>query len=132
MEYFFQNNGCVTVPKIKDISGHENITLCVKHLKTFLMESKICNMTCMSGVFDKSVFDGNTILSKIIEEKREHRYVYVGGDMTISFRTNDKNYKYISIMGNILTPYSIAVGHDNIYFLTPHFEFIKREKIDDN
>ena len=35
-------------------------------------------------------------------------------------------------MGNNLTPNSIAVGHENIYYLTPHFKFIKREKIDDN
>ena len=35
-------------------------------------------------------------------------------------------------MGNNRTPYSIAVGHENIYFLTPHFKFIKREKVIDN
>ena len=35
-------------------------------------------------------------------------------------------------MGKNLTPYSIAIGEDNIYFLTPHFIFIKREKITDN
>ena len=31
-----------------------------------------------------------------------------------------------------LAPYSIAIGEENIYFLTPHFEFNKREEIDDN
>ena len=31
-------------------------------------------------------------------------------------------------MGSNLTPYSIAIGDENIYFLTPHFKFIKREK----
>ena len=35
-------------------------------------------------------------------------------------------------MGSNLTPYSVAVGHENIYFLTPHFTFIKREKVNDN
>ena len=35
-------------------------------------------------------------------------------------------------MGNILSPYIIAVGHENRYFLIPHFEFIKREKTNDN
>ena len=35
-------------------------------------------------------------------------------------------------MGSILTPYSKAVGWENIYFLFPHFEFTKREKIIDN
>ena len=32
-------------------------------------------------------------------------------------------------MGNNLTPYSIAKGEENIYFSTPHFRFVKREKI---
>ena len=47
--------------------------------------------------------------------------------MVCSFLTNDKVYKYISIMGNNLVPYSIAIGEENIHFLTPDFEFIKRE-----
>ena len=41
-------------------------------------------------------------------------------------------YKYISFMGNNLTPSSIAIGDENIYFLAPHFKFIKRRKINDN
>ena len=32
-------------------------------------------------------------------------------------------------MGNNLSPYSIAVGDENICFLTPHFNFIKEDKI---
>ena len=35
-------------------------------------------------------------------------------------------------MGNNLSPYSIAVGHENISFLPPHFKFIKRKKIIDD
>ena len=35
-------------------------------------------------------------------------------------------------MGNNLTPYSIAIGDENICFLTPHFIIIKTEKIDDD
>ena len=31
-----------------------------------------------------------------------------------------------------LTPHSIAIGEENIYFLTPHFKYNKKEKIDDN
>ena len=49
--------------------------------------------------------------------------------MVCSFLTNDKKYKYISNMGNNLTPYSIAIGWENNYFLTPHIEFNKRENI---
>ena len=36
--------------------------------------------------------------------------------MICSFLTNDKYYKNISNMGNKLTPYTIAVGHENDFF----------------
>ena len=32
-------------------------------------------------------------------------------------------------MGNNLTPYSIAIGYENNFFLTPYFKFVKKEKI---
>ena len=35
-------------------------------------------------------------------------------------------------MENNLTPYSIALGKENIYFLTPPFKFMKREEIDND
>ena len=35
-------------------------------------------------------------------------------------------------MGNNLIPYSIAICMEDIFFLTQHFKFIKREKIDDD
>ena len=35
-------------------------------------------------------------------------------------------------MGNNSIPCSIAIGDENICFLTPHFEFIKREKFNDD
>ena len=41
-------------------------------------------------------------------------------------------YIYTSqIWGIFLTPYSMATIKKNIYFLTPHFKYIKREKITD-
>ena len=49
--------------------------------------------------------------------------------MILSFLTNDKIYEYISIIGNSLTPYSIAISYDYIYFLTPSFKYGKKEKI---
>ena len=33
-------------------------------------------------------------------------------------------------MGNNLTPYSIAIGYENIYYLTPYFRYIKKKKVD--
>ena len=43
----------------------------------------------MSGGFDKSVIDGNTILPKMVGEYCGHRYVYISGDKICSFLTND-------------------------------------------
>ena len=85
----------------------------------------------MSGAFDKSVRDGNTILLKIMEEKDKRRYFYLGGDMICSFLTYDKVYKFISNLGNNLTPYSIAECQENVYFLTQHFKFFIRGKVID-
>ena len=88
----------------------------------------------MSGALDKSLYDGNTILLKISEEIDRHRYVNIGGNVICSFLTNESICKYISNMGKNLIPYSIAIGMENIYFLTPLFTFIRREKtvVDDD
>ena len=92
-------------------------------METFLGKNKSRMMTARSGVFDKSVFDGNTILLEIGEENDKHRYVYIGRNMICTFLTNDKYYKCISNMGNNLTPYSIAVSRKNVFFLNPHFKY---------
>ena len=78
----------------------------------------------MSGAFDRTVFDGNTISLKISEECDNHRYVYIGSNMVCSFVTSDSFHEYIPKLGSNLTPYSVAIGNENIYFLTPHFNFI--------
>ena len=78
----------------------------------------------------KSVFDANTILFYISQECDRHRYFYIGGNMISSFLTNDEFYEYISNLGNKIIPFSIAIIGENIYFLTPHFIFIKRDRID--
>ena len=67
----------------------ENNIYCVKPLEIFLRKSETCDMTLMSGAFDKLVFDGDTILLKISEEYGRHRYVYIDGNMICSFVTND-------------------------------------------
>ena len=66
----FENNGCVKVQKIRDISNYETNILRVKPLKPFLGKSDFCGMTEMSGAFDKTEFDGNTILLKRSGKKR--------------------------------------------------------------
>ena len=61
---------------------------------------------------------------------QKNKYVYIGGDMVCSFMTSDNIYKYVSNMGNILSPYIVATGSENYYLLAPNFSFIKKDKID--
>ena len=49
--------------------------------------------------------------------------------MICSFLTDDNFCKYISNLGNNLAPYTIAIVWENIYFLTPYFKYVKKEKI---
>ena len=120
----------IQVQNLKDVAEDENIIYKVNPMETFIGKSLCCDMIEFSGARDKEVFNGNTILLKIGEENNKHRYVYIGGDRVCSFLTNDKIYKYISNMGNNLTPYSIAIGWENIYYLTPFFRFIKKANVD--
>ena len=83
-------------------------------MESFIGKSEDCKMTYFSGARDKKVFIGNTILLEIGEENNKHRFVYIGGDKVCSFLTNDEIYKYISNMGNNLTPYRIAKVNENI------------------
>ena len=115
----FENNGHVKVQKFEDISKDKNTIYEVNPIEMFIGKSQVCNMTRFSGARDKEVFNGNTNLLEIGKENNKHRYVYIGGNMVCSFLTADSIYKYISNMGNSLTPYSIAIGWENIYYSTP-------------
>ena len=117
----FKNNGFVRVQIFEDVSNDKNNIYEVNPMETFIGKSELCNMTEFSGAEDKEVFDGYTVLLEIGIENNKHRYVYIGGDMVCSFLTNDRIYKYISNMGNNLTPYSIGIGFENIYYLSPCF-----------
>ena len=127
----FQNNGFVQVQQFEDVSeSGKNIIFSINPMETFLGKSQCCNITALSGAFDKSCFDGNTVLLKIGIENGRNKYVYIVGDMVCSFMTSDKIYENVSKMGNNLTPYSVATGSENYYLLTPSFSFIKKDKID--
>ena len=128
----YKNNGCIKVQRFEDISVDENTIYSEKPMRTFLGKNQVCNMTMFSGAFDKSVFDGNTILLKISEENGRHVYVYTGGDMVCSFMTSDNIYENISNMGNNLCLYSVATGEEKYYLLASIFNFTKKDKIDYN
>ena len=125
-----QNKGWIRVQKIEDVGDDENIIYEVNPMDTFLGKSQLCDMTKFSGVKDKGVFDGNTILLEIGKENNKHKYVYIGGDMVCYFLSDDRIYEYISNMGSNLIPYSVATGWDNYYLLAPNFKFNKKDKID--
>ena len=127
-----QNKGRIKAQKIGDVGDHKKSIYEVNPMETFVGKSQLCDMTEFSGAEDKEVFEGNTILLEIGKENNQHRYVYIGGNMVCSFLSDDRIYKYISNMGNNLTPYSIATGEENYYLLAPSFKFIKKDKIDYN
>ena len=124
----FQNKGWVKVQTFKDGCLDKNIVYTINPMETFLGKSQLRNMTALSGAFDKACFDGNTILLKVGVENGKNKYVYIGGDMVCSFLTSDNIYYCISNMGNNFSPYSIAIGWENLFYLAPFFKFIKKEK----
>ena len=63
------------------------------------------------------------------EENDRYRYVNFSDDSVCFFLTIDDFRRFISNMGKNLTPYIIAIGEENIYFLTPHFKFIEKDRI---
>ena len=124
-----RNKGWVRVQRLEDVSDDKNVIYEVNPMETFIGKCKDCKMTKFSGARDKEVFNGNTILLKVSDENNKHKYVYIGGNMVCSFLSNDRIYEYISNMGNNLTPYSIAIGWENIYYLTPYFRVIMKKNI---
>ena len=100
-------------------------------MEKFLGKGDVTNMLIKLGSLDKSVISGNTILLKE-EENNKNRYVYVGANKIYSFITNDHILEYISNMGDNTIPYAVAIGEENIYFLSPHCKCIKRAKIKDD
>ena len=127
----FENNGFVQVQQFEDVSeSDKNIIYSINPMETFLGKSKSCTMTALSGAFNKSCYDGNTILLKVGIENGKNKYIYIGGDMVCSFLTSDNIYEYISNMGCNLSPYSFATGEENYYLLAPNFSLIKKDKID--
>ena len=120
------------VQKFEDISDDSNVIYNIHPLEKFVGKSEVCDLTEISGARDRLVFDGKTVLLRISEENNKHKFLYIGVDMLCSFLTIDRVYRYILRMGISLHSYSIAKCGENIYFLTPHFKYIKKDKIDEN
>ena len=57
----------------------------------FIVKSKVCPMTELSGAVDKFDFDGNSLLL----ECENNEYVYISGLEIFKFKTDDKVIDYI-------------------------------------
>ena len=82
----------------------------------FNCRSKVCEMTNISGACDISDFDGNTFLLECDDSEN----VSICGLKIFKFKTHDKIVDYMSLMGNIMCPYTFAVGEKNAYFISTH------------
>ena len=96
-----------------------------KHI--FIGKSKICSMTESSGANDSPDYDGNTLLL----EFEDNEYVYISGLEIFKFKTDDKIIDYISLIGNNMVPYALAVGEKYTYFLYYRYKFIENDKIEE-
>ena len=127
-----QKNKRVKVQKFEDSSDDSNVIYNIHPLEVFVGKSEVCDMTEISGARDRLVFDGKTILLRISEGNNKHKFLYIGVDMLCTFLLIDRIYRYILLTGINLLSCSIAKCEENIYFLTPHFRFVKKDKIDEN
>ena len=91
----------------------------------FFAKSKDCEMTEFSEAEDEEGLDGNTLLLEVEDTK----YVYISGLEISEFKTSDKIIDYISLMGNNMIPYAIAIGEKYTYFMYNRYKFDKNEKI---
>ena len=83
-------------------------------------------MTELSAALDSVDFDGKTILLELDDIK----HVYISGLDIFEFRTSNKIKDYISLIGNNMVPYVIAVGSRYTYFISQHYKFIENGKIE--
>ena len=93
----------------------------------FFGKSNICSMPEFSGDLNNSNFDGNTILL----ECEDSENVHISGLEIFEFRIDEKILDYISLMGNIMIPYTFAVGEKYTYFISTHYKFIENDKIEE-
>ena len=123
-----ENYDPVKVLKYKNTYDDVITLLCAKPLETFFGRCDVTNKLSKLGSLDDSVVKENTILLKISEKYNKNRYVYIGRDKIYSFTTNDHILKFIYNTGNNMIPYSIAVGEENVFFLSPPGKYTGKSK----
>ena len=84
-------------------------------------------MTIFSGALDNSNFDGNTILLECDDSK----YIFISGYEIFEFGTSGKFIDYISLMGNIMTPYAFAEASEYSYSISTHYNLIENDRVEE-
>ena len=133
MQHSYQNRYLVVIDG--DVYVYKNekykfekpfLSFTPKHI--FIGQSKVCEMTELSGAADNSSdFDGDT-LSLEIEDRK---YAYISGLGITEFETHDKVIDCISLMGNNMVPYAIILGDKDTYLLHHRYKFIENDKIEE-
>ena len=103
---------------------HPFLSFQPKHI--FIGKSKICPMTEFLGANNSHDYEGNTLLL----EFEDNEYVNISGLEIFKFKTDDKIIDYISLIGNNMIPYALAVGEKYTYFLYYHYKFIETIKLE--
>ena len=85
-------------------------------------------MTEVFGALDNSNIDGSTSLL----EFEDRNYIYISGFEFFEYMTSNKIIDYISLMGNIMTPYVFTVRSRYTYFITKHCKFLQNDKIEES
>ena len=89
----------------------------------FFAKSRPCQL--VEG--DEIDFDGNTFLL----ECENNEYVYFSGCEILKFKTDDKIIDYISLMGNNMCLYTIAIGEKFTYFISNPYKLFENHKVEE-
>ena len=84
-------------------------------------------MTEFSEAYVDSFFDGNTVFL----ECGHTLYPYISAFELLKFRTDDEIIGCISLMGNNMCSYFLAIGEKRLYFSSVHYKFIGNIKIEE-
>ena len=132
IQHNYQSKYLVIIDSVVNVYKYEKCKfdqpfLSYQPKQVFIGKIKNCPMTEFSQNQDRINFDGNTFLL----ECENNEYVYISGLELVKFEIEDKIIDYISLMGNNMIAYPIAVGEKFTYFLYNRWKFLENDKIEE-
>ena len=134
MQHNYQSKYLVIIDSVVNVYKYEKCKfdqpfLSYQPKHNFIGKSKNGPMTEFSQNQDIVSFDdGNTLLL----ECDNNEYIYISGLEIVKFEIEDKIIDYISLMGNNIIPYSIAIGEKFTCFLYNRWKFLENDKIEED